>query len=311
MKEKERESGIDLTTRIGRLTLKNPVIVASGTFGYGEEYKDYVDLKRLGAVVTKTVTLNPRTGNPPPRLFETAAGLLNSIGLENPGVRVFIEEKLPFLRKIGVDLIVSIAGERQEEYLEIAQMLGRMEGIKAIEVNVSCPNVESGPLQIGKDPELVFLLVEKLKKVTSLPLLVKLSPQIGRIIELAQAVREGGADGLSLINTFPAMAIDVENMRPRLGGVTGGLSGPAIKPVALRIVWEVFRNVDIPIIGMGGIMSAEDAIEFFLVGARAVAIGTANFIDPGISLRIIEDLKKYLSERKIKSFSEIVGGIKV
>lgn len=311
MKGKERGSGIDLTTRIGRLTLKNPVIVASGTFGYGEEYKDYVDLKRLGAVVTKTVTLNPRPGNPPPRIFETAAGLLNSIGLENPGVRVFIEEKLPFLRKIGVDLIVSIAGERQEEYLEIARMLDRMEGIKAIEINVSCPNVESGPLQIGKDPELVFLLVEKLKKVTSLPLLVKLSPQIGRMIELAQAARGGGADGLSLINTFPAMAIDVESMRPRLGGVTGGLSGPAIKPVALRIVWEVFRNVDIPIIGMGGIMGAEDAIEFFLAGARAVAVGTANFIDPGISLRIIEGLKKYLSDRKIKSFSEIVGRIKI
>jgi len=300
---------VNLTTELGKLKLKNPVVVAAGTFGYGEEYAQYVDVERLGGLVTKTLTLEPREGNPPPRLVETPAGLLNSIGLENPGIDAFVKESLPFFHKLETALIVSIAGETEEDYLRLAEKLNRERSVRALEVNVSCPNVKLGGMIIGESPELVFSLAKKLKMVTELPLLLKLPARIGVVIELSQAAKEGGADALSLINTIPAMAIDIERRCPKLGGITGGLSGPAIKPIAVRIVWEIKRRVNIPILGMGGIMSLEDALEFVLAGASAVAVGTANFIDPGTSVRIIEELEQYLRKKRIENFSELVGAL--
>ena len=299
--------GIDLTTLLGRVTLKNPVLVASGTFGYGEEYARYIDVNTLGAIITKTITVNPREGNPPPRLTETPAGLLNSIGLENPGVDVFMKQKLPFLQKLNTAVIVSIAGESEKDYLQLAEKIVGRCGVTALEVNVSCPNVQLGGMMIGRDAGHVFHLTRKLKENTDLPLILKLSPQIGTMIEISQAAKEGGADALSLINTIPAMAIDTRKRVPKLGNVVGGLSGPAIKPVAVKIVWEVHRMVDIPILGMGGIMSLEDALEFVLAGASAIAVGTANFIDPTISVTMIGELEHYLREQKIQKFSQLIG----
>ncbi|MCD6575443.1 dihydroorotate dehydrogenase [Candidatus Aerophobetes bacterium] len=299
---------VDLTTSVGRVKLKNPILVAAGTFGYGEEYSRYIDLNILGGIITKTITLNPREGNPPPRLAETPCGLLNSIGLENPGVDAFISQKLPFLKELTTAVIVSIAGEKEEEYLRLAERLSKEEGIRALEVNVSCPNVKLGGVALGKDSGTVFSLARRLKEAIDMPFILKLPPFVD-IVEVAQAAREGGAEALSLINTVPAMAIDVERRRPKLGNITGGLSGPCIKPVAVKIVWEVTRKVDIPVIGMGGIMDFEDVLEFTLAGASAVAVGTANFTDPGVSVRIIKDLKNYLGAKNITKFSELVGRI--
>ncbi|MBE0478465.1 dihydroorotate dehydrogenase [Candidatus Aerophobetes bacterium] len=301
---------VELAATIGRVKLKNPVLVAAGTFGYGEEYAKYVDLNKLGGLIAKTITLKPRKGNPPPRLTETPAGLLNSIGLENSGIDSFIEKNLPFLHNLKTALIVSIAGENEEDYLRLADRLGKEKCIHALEVNVSCPNVNSGSKMIGEEPELVFSLTRRLKEVSGLPFFIKLSAQIGRMVELSQAAREAGAEAVSLINSIPAMAIDVDKMCPKLGNVVGGLSGPAIRAIAVKIVWEVHSKVDIPIIGMGGIMSLEDALEFVLAGASAVAVGTANFIDPQVSLKIIDELEHYLYEKKIRSFSELVGKLK-
>jgi len=298
---------VDLTTEVGPVKLKNPVLVAAGTFGYGQEYSHHIDLNKLGGLITKTITLFPCEGNPPPRLTESPAGLLNSIGLENPGVDVFIREKLPFLQRLKTAVIVSIAGESEEDYLRLAERLTEKEGIKALELNVSCPNVKSGQI-IGKDARLIFSLCRKLKKATDLPFILKLPPFID-VVEVAQAAREGGAEALSLINAVPAMVIDVNSQRPKLGNVTGGLSGPAIRPIAVKIVWEVCQKVNIPVIGMGGIMGLEDALEFVLAGASAIAVGTANFVDPGTSVRIIEELEQYLREKKIKNFSELVGAV--
>jgi dihydroorotate dehydrogenase (NAD+) catalytic subunit len=289
--------------------LKNPVLVAAGTFGYGEEYSPLIDLNRLGGIITKTLTLRPCPGNPPPRLTETPAGLLNSIGLENPGVEVFIQEKLPFLQKLKTCIIVSIGGEREDEYLMIAEKLSKKEGIHALEVNVSCPNVES--YSLGKEAKLVFSLVSKLKEVSDLPLIVKLAPDVTDIVEIAKAAVKGGAEALSLINTFPGMAIDTNTWRPKLGNVTGGLSGPAIKPIAVRLVWEVHQRLNVPLIGAGGIMNLEDALEFVLAGASAVAVGTANFVDPQTSIQIITQLENYLLEKKIEKFSRLIGQLKI
>jgi len=304
-------SKVNLTCRLGSIKLKNPVLVAAGTFGYGEEYSSLIDLNNLGGIITKTITLKPCPGNPPPRLAETPAGLLNSIGLENPGVEVFIQEKLPFLQKVKTCVIVSIGGEREEEYFMVAEKLTRKEGIDALEVNVSCPNVKLGGHLLGKDAKLVFSLTSKLKEVTNLPLIVKLAPDVTDIVEIAQAAGEGGAEALSLINTFPGMAIDINTWRPKLGNITGGLSGPAIKPIAVRLVWEVHRKLNIPLIGMGGIMSFEDALEFVLAGASAVAVGTANFVDPQTPIHIITQLEHYLLERKIMKFSRLIGQLKI
>ncbi len=301
----------DLRVSLGRIHLRNPVLVASGTFGYGEEYKDLVDPGKLGGIITKTVTLKPRKGNPPPRLAETPAGLLNSIGLENPGVEVFLKEKLPHLKRLETRIIVNIAGEKKTEYLYLAEKLGRNEGIDALEVNISCPNVEKGGLIFGTSADFAFSLVKGLKQATDLPLIVKLTPNVTDITEIAQAAEEAGAEVLSLINTVLGMAIDVNTRKPKLGAITGGLSGPAIRPVAVRMVRQTFQKVDLPLIGMGGIMSAEDALEFILAGASAVAVGTANFLDPTVSLKIVEGLRQYLKKGGIHSFQSLVGNLRV
>lgn len=300
----------DLRVSLGRIHLRNPVLVASGTFGYGEEYKDLVDPGKLGGIITKTVTLKPRKGNPPPRLAETPAGLLNSIGLENPGVEVFLKEKLPHLKRLETRIIVNIAGEKKTEYLYLAEKLGRNEGIDALEVNISCPNVEKGGLIFGTSADFAFSLVKGLKQATDLPLIVKLTPNVTDITEIAQAAEEAGAEVLSLINTVLGMAIDVNTRKPKLGAITGGLSGPAIRPVAVRMVRQTFQKVDLPLIGMGGIMSAEDALEFILAGASAVAVGTANFVDPAVSLKIVEGLRQYLRKMSINYFHHLIGDLR-
>ncbi len=300
----------DLSVSLGRIHLKNPVLVASGTFGYGEEYEDFVESEELGGIITKAVTLEPREGNPPPRLAETPAGLLNSIGLENPGIEVFLTEKLPKLRKLKTRIIVNIAGEKKTEYLDLAEKLDRETGIDALEVNISCPNVQRGGVVFGTRADLAFSLVKGLRQATNLPLIVKLTPNVTDITEIAQAAKEGGADALSLINTILGMAIDVNTRRPRIGAITGGLSGPAIRPIAVRMVHQTHQNVDLPLIGVGGITSCEDALEFVLAGATAVAVGTANFVDPVVSLEIIEGLREYLKRWGVHSYQSLVGGLR-
>lgn len=300
-----------LKVKIGGINFENPVLVAGGTFGYGEEYSQLIDVNELGGIVTKTVTMEPREGSLPPRLAETPAGLLNAIGLENPGVEAFLKTKLPFLQKLNTRIIVNIAGEEKEDYFHVGERLNQSEGIDGLEVNISCPNVQRGGFILGTDPELVLSLVKGLKNVVDFPLIVKLTPNVTDIVEIAQAAKEGGADALSLINTLWGMAIDVERRKPKLGNITGGLSGPAIKPVAVRIVWQVFRKVDLPIIGMGGIMSAEDALEFILAGASAIAIGTANLVDPQTPLKVKEGIKEYLKKKGISNFRELIGKVNI
>jgi len=300
-----------LKVKIGGINFENPVLVAGGTFGYGEEYSQLIDVNELGGIVTKTVTMEPREGSLPPRLAETPAGLLNAIGLENPGVEAFLKTKLPFLQKLNTRIIVNIAGEEKEDYFHVGERLNQSEGIDGLEVNISCPNVQRGGSILGTDPELVFSLVKGLKNVVDFPLIVKLTPNVTDIVEIAQAAEEGGADALSLINTLWGMAIDVERRKPKLGNITGGLSGPAIKPVAVRIVWQVFRKVDLPIIGMGGIMNAEDALEFILAGASAIAIGTANLVDPQTPLKVKEGIKEYLKKKGISNFRELIGKVNI
>jgi len=300
-----------LKVKIGGINFENPVLVAGGTFGYGEEYSQLIDVNELGGIVTKTVTMEPREGSLPPRLAETPAGLLNAIGLENPGVEAFLKTKLPFLQKLNTRIIVNIAGEEKEDYFHVGERLNQSEGIDGLEVNISCPNVQRGGSILGTDPELVFSLVKGLKNVVDFPLIVKLTPNVTDIVKIAQAAEEGGADALSLINTLWGMAIDVERRKPKLGNITGGFSGPAIKPVAVRIVWQVFRKVDLPIIGMGGIMNAEDALEFILAGASAIAIGTANLVDPQTPLKVKEGIKEYLKKKGISNFRELIGKVNI
>lgn len=306
----ESKKNIDLSVRLGRITLKNPVLVASGTFGYGEEYAELINLNELGGIMVKAVTLEPREGNPPPRLAETPAGLLNAIGLENPGVDVFLKEKLPFLRGFQTAIIINIAGEKEEEYLRLAERLNQVKGISALEVNISCPNVKEKGLIFGTDPEQTFSLVKKLGEITDIPLIVKLTPNVTDITKIAQASQEAGAEALSLINTVLGMSIDVETRKPKLGNITGGLSGPAIRPIAVRMMWQTFQKVNLPLIGMGGITDAEDALEFILAGASAVAIGTANFIDPKTALEVIEGIKQYMQVKGIKNFKDLIGWLK-
>jgi len=301
----------NLTTSLGKLKLKNPVLVASGTFGYGEEYAELVDLNKLGGIITKAVTLKPKEGNAPPRLAETPSGLLNAIGLENPGVEVFIREKIPFLCEFDTRIIVNIAGEEEEDYVRVAEKLSGTEGIDALEVNISCPNVKKGGLAFGTAPEVVYSLVKRIRRVTELPLIVKLTPNVTDIGQIAKAAQEAGADILSLINTVLGMTIDVEAQRPKLSNITGGLSGPAIRPIAVRMVREVFRIVDIPIIGTGGILKPEDALEFIIAGASAVAIGTGNFIDPQTPLKVIKGIEQYLIKKGIGDFVDLIGSLKI
>jgi len=294
------------------IKLKNPVITASGTFGYGQEYTPFIDLNKLGAITLKGIFLNPKMGNPPPRIIETPSGMLNSIGLQGVGVEVLINEKLSYLKKINTPIIINICGDTIEEYIELARRLGEVstdKKIAALEINISCPNVQGGGMVWGTDPRLTYQIVNNIRKVTTLPLIVKLSPNVTNIKTIAQAAEEGGADGLSLINTLFGMVVDINSQKPKLTNVSGGLSGPAIKPVALWMVWQVFQTVDIPIIGIGGIVKAEDALEFIIVGARAIEVGTANFMNPNVTIEIIEGIEKYLIEKNIKNIDELVGSL--
>jgi len=297
----------DLSVKIAGVKFSNPVLVASGTFGYGEEYKTLIDPSQLGGIVTKSITLNPREGNPPPRTVETPSGMLNAIGLANVGVRRFIREKLPFLRKLGTRIIVNVAGSTIEEYVDVVRRLSRCKGIDMIEINISCPNVKEGGLAFGGKPESAHACIRQVKDHSAHPIIAKLSPNVTHMEEIAQAVEEAGADAISLINTLIGMAIDVEKRKPILGNVTGGLSGPAIKPVALAMVWKVAKATKLPLIGMGGIMNVRDALEFFLAGACMIQVGTANFVDPQTSIKIVNGLKSYLKEKRIKKITELVG----
>ncbi len=299
-----------MSVEIGGLKLKNPVMTASGTFGYGEEYADYVDLNQLGAIVVKGLSLKPRLGNPPPRIMETAGGMLNAVGLQNVGVDVFIKEKLPFLRQYDVAVIANIYGESTLEYSQVAKKLSQAEGVHALEVNVSCPNVKKGGLSFGSDPKAAAEVTRRVKAETHLPVIVKLTPNVTDIAAIAQSVEEAGADAVSLINTLTGMAIDLKTRTPHLKNITGGLSGPAIKPVALRMVWQVAQRVAIPVIGIGGIMTVEDALEFMIAGAKAVQIGTANFINPHATIEIIDGIRHYLQNNKIKNINDIVGTLR-
>ena len=296
-----------MTVKLGRLKLNNPVMSASGTFGYGEEYAGYIDLNRLGAVVVKGLSLRPRLGNPPPRIMETASGMLNSIGLQNIGVDAFIEEKLPFLRKYNTAVIANIYGETYDEFKKVAKKLSSAKGVHALEVNISCPNVKKGGVSFGTDPKIAARVTRTVKDETGLPVIVKLTPNVTDIAAIAQAVEKAGADVISLINTQTVMSVDLKTRSPHLKNITGGLSGPAIKPVALRMVWQVIQKVSIPVIGIGGIMTAEDALEFLILGAKAVQIGTANFVNPHATLNVIEGIKNYLIDNKIKDIKEIIG----
>jgi dihydroorotate dehydrogenase (NAD+) catalytic subunit len=298
-----------LAVSIGRLELKNPVMTASGTFGYGEEFAPFVDLNRLGAVVVKGLSLERRAGNPPPRIMETPAGMLNAVGLQNIGVRAFIAEKLPFLRRYDVPVIANIFGETVDEYRRVAQILNGVAGIHGIEINVSCPNVKKGGIAFGACPEAAAEVTRKVRGETDLPLIVKLTPNVTDIKEVAEAVEAGGADAVSLINTLTGMSVDIERRRPHLANVTGGLSGPAIRPIALRMVWQVARAVKIPVIGIGGIMTASDALEFLITGARAVEIGTANFIRPAATMEILDGIEEYLVRHRIGNIDELIGSL--
>ncbi|MDP2167916.1 MAG: dihydroorotate dehydrogenase [Thermodesulfovibrionales bacterium] len=293
---------------IGNLTLKNPVMTASGTFGYGEEYSEFFDLGRLGAVVVKGISLKPMEGNPPPRLAETPCGMLNAIGLQNVGLKRFIKEKLPFMRNYDTALIVNILGTSVSEYVRLSKSLSDA-GVDAIELNVSCPNVKRGGIEFGIDKKALRRLVLNVRKAVGTALIVKLSPKASDIGGFAKIAEDAGADAVSLINTIPAMAIDIRTRRPVLSNITGGLSGPAVKPIALRMVWEAAKAVGIPVIGMGGIMNAVDAVEFMLAGATAVAVGTANFVNPAAALEVVEGIEAYMRETGTEDVKDIIKGL--
>ncbi|MBI5834882.1 MAG: dihydroorotate dehydrogenase [Armatimonadetes bacterium] len=298
---------MDLSVDIAGLKLANPVMTASGTFGYGPEYAPYLDLTNLGAVVVKGITLEPRTGNPPPRTVETPSGMLNAIGLQNPGAQAFLDEKLPYLKPLGVPVIVNLNASVIEDYGTLAAMMDSAEGVSAIEVNISCPNVKHGGMAFSADPELAAAVTRIVRDNTRKPVIVKLSPNVTSIATLARAVADGGADALSVINTLVGIVIDVERRRPVLTNVTGGLSGPAVRPVAVRCTWEVFRAVKLPIIGMGGITCGRDALEFILAGARAVAVGTQTFVDPSAAQKVIRELGEYCERHGVARVADLVG----
>jgi dihydroorotate dehydrogenase (NAD+) catalytic subunit len=297
----------DLSVTIAGITLKNPVMTASGTFGYGQEYQDLFDVNRLGALITKGVSLKPMAGNPPPRICETPSGMLNAIGLQNAGVQAFIRDKGPFLSTLRIPVIVNILGHSLREYGEVARHLDGQPGIAALEVNISCPNVAQGGLAFGAQPRMAAKVIHQVRKATHLPLIAKLTPQVTDIGVIAKAVEEAGAGAVSLINTIPGMAVDLNTKRSKLGRLSGGLSGPAIRPVALRLVYQAVQAVAIPVIGLGGIRSAEDALEFLIVGATAVQIGTANFVRPTAAIEIIEGIRTYLIKNKISRLNDLIG----
>lgn len=301
----------NLSIQIGSLNLKNPVMTASGTFGYGEEYSEFIDIQRLGAIVVKGLSFKPKKGNPPPRIIETPSGMLNAIGLQNIGVEAFINDKLPFLRQFDLPVIVNFFGDTVDEYINSAQALTNADGIHALEMNVSCPNKEAGWCVFGTNPDTLRHIVTIVRKVTPLPLIVKLSPNVTDISLMAKIAEDSGADALSLINTITGMSVDIFQRKPSLANITGGLSGPAIRPIALRMVWEVCKAVRIPVIGMGGIMNYRDALEFLIVGAKAVAVGTANFINPNATIEIIEGIERFMIEQEIADINEIIGSLKI
>ena len=304
---KAAERSPDLSVQLGPLRLKNPVMVASGTFGYGEEYADFIDLRQLGAVVVKGISLRPRPGNPPPRLVETPSGMINAIGLENVGAEAFLKAKLPTLREWQVPVIVNILGNTLEEYAELATRLDGVEGIAALEINISCPNVKKGGVLFGTNPEAAAAVVQAVRRATSLPLITKLTPNVTDIRTIARAAVDAGSDLLSCINTVAAMAVDVFSRRPKLANVMGGLSGPAIKPIALRCTYEVLQAVTCPVIGIGGIMTATDALEFLLLGARAIQVGTANFINPQAALEITNGMARFLRVEGLNRIEDFIG----
>ena len=300
-----------LKVQLGPLELQNPVMPAAGTFGYGEEYAALIDLNQLGAIVTKGISLLPQQGNPPPRIWETRGGVLNSIGLHNVGLEIFAQEKLPFLRQCNAPVIVNFFGSTINEYVEVAKKLSVLEGIAALEANLSCPNIKEGGIHFGSTSDAVAKITNVLIKSTNLPIIIKLSSQVSNIKEIVIAAEGEGAHAITLINSVPAMAVDLDRKRPLLGGVTGGLSGPAIKPIALKAVWEAASAVKIPIIGVGGIMDYRDALEFLVVGATAVQVGTANFTNPRTMLEIIEGLQTFLQQRGIDDIRELIGSLEL
>lgn len=302
---------VQLNTKIGSLELKNPVMTASGTFGYGTEYADFMDINRLGAIIVKGTTLHTRQGNAYPRMAETPSGMLNAVGLQNKGVDYFVDHIYPEVRKFRTNVIVNVSGSCIEDYAETASIINTLNDIPAIELNISCPNVKQGGMAFGVKPESAAQVVAAVRKAYGKTLIVKLSPNVTDITEIARAVEGAGADSVSLINTMLGMAIDAEKRRPILSTITGGMSGPAVKPVALRMVWQVAKAVKIPVIGLGGICSATDAVEFLLAGASAVQIGTANFIDPAISEKVVDGIEDYLNRHGFSSVQEIIGALEV
>jgi len=298
---------MNLSVQLGKLTLQNPVMVASGTFGYGVEYARLLDLNQLGAVVVKGIRLTPVRGNPTPRTVEVASGLINAIGLQAPGVDGFIEKYWPFLKTLRVPTIINIWGTTAEEYAEVARRFDALGGVGALELNVSCPNIKEGGAQFGTEPRLLRHVVAACRKVTELPLITKLSPNVTNIAPFALAAEEAGSDALSIMNSFPAMAIDVETRRPKLANITGGLTGPCIKPIAIKLVCDAARAVKIPIIGMGGIQCAADAVEFLLAGATAVAVGTATFYEPQTVLQVIAGIRDYMQRHQVDDVRQLVG----
>jgi len=306
-----RGTGVDLTADLGFLELRNPVLTASGTFGYGLEFEPYMDLVTLGGIVVKGLYYGPREGNPPPRLVETPSGLINAIGLQGIGVEAFAEKVLPKLRRIDTAVIVNVCGADDDEYAAVVEFLDRQEGIAAYELNISCPNVKKEGACPALLPQTTFDLVKRIKAASRRPIITKLSPNVTSIIEIAQAAEEAGTDALALINTLLAMAVDLETRRPKLGNVYGGLSGPAVKPVALRMVHQVASRVRVPVIGMGGIMSGADALEFLVAGAAAVEIGTASFVDPDAAARIVGEIARWCEAHGVAAVRDVVGTIKI
>jgi len=299
-----------LKVKIGKIKLKNPVMAASGTFGYAKEFEELVYLGEIGAIITKTITLNPRQGNFMPRICETSAGMLNAIGLQNEGIDDFIKEKMPYLSKIGSPIIVSMSGNNIDEIFILARRLDKVKNISGIELNISCPNIKSKGL-VAQDAKETYEVVKAVRKVTNKTIITKLSPNVTDIVEIAESAESAGSDAVSLVNTFLGMAIDIDTRKSKLSNITGGLSGPCIKPIAVRMVYEVSKNINIPVIGIGGIMNSDDAIEFMLAGAAAIQVGTANFIEPGICGKIVKGIEAYLKKHKIEKIEDIVGNLKI
>ena len=296
-----------LAVEIAGISMKNPIMPASGCFGFGQEYARFYDLNRLGAIAVKATTITERLGNPTPRVAETPGGMLNAIGLQNPGVDHVISNELPWLKQFDVPIVVNIAGTTTEDYIQVAEKVSQVANVAALELNISCPNVKCGGITFGTDPVVAAELTKEIKKVSRVPVFVKLSPNVTDIVSIAKAVEEAGADGLSMINTLLGMRINLKTRKPILANQMGGLSGPAVKPVAIRMIWQVSQQVNIPIIGMGGIQSAEDVIEYFLAGASAVAVGTANFVDPYVCPTIIDELEEWLDKQGVQNISELTG----